>query len=140
MAFVLAIIHRTIIWRLRSWSSSTCVPSHLGRDQTRCLWRRAVLKDNWLGRLSVQFSDTRLRLKAPANVQPNEGRTRREIVAAFHAYQVQCIDRLWQANGVDLARARLSMPLSGWIWIPLGSAFALMVAHARRHIWRRRSE
>lgn len=100
----------------------------------RGVYGEGPFKYNWLGRLSVHFSDTRLRLKAPANVQPGQGRTRREIVAAFHAYQVQCIDRLRQANGVDLARARVRMPVSGWIRIPLGSAFALMVAHSKRHL------
>ena len=100
----------------------------------RGVYGEGPFKYNWLGRLSVHFNDTRLRLKAPANVRPGDGRTRREIVAAFHAYQVQCIDRLRQANGVDLARARVRMPVSGWIRIPLGSGFALMVAHARRHL------
>ena len=47
---------------------------------------------------------------------------------------MQCIDRLRQANGVDLARARVRMPVSGWLQIPLGSGFALLVAHARRHL------
>ena len=67
-------------------------------------------------------------------MQPVEGRTRREIIAAFRAYQVQYIDRLRQANGVDLARARVRVPATSWLRIPLGSGFALMVAHARRHL------
>ena len=100
----------------------------------RGVYGEGPFKYNWLGRLSVRFSDTRLRLKAPDDVQPSEGRTRREIIAAFRAYQVQYIDRLRQANGVDLARARVRMPAHGWLRIPLGSGFALMVAHARRHL------
>jgi hypothetical protein len=91
-------------------------------------------KYNWLGRLSVHFSDMRLRLKAPDDVQPGAGRTRHEILSAFHAYQVQYIDRLRQANGVDLARARVRMPVTSWLRIPLGSGFALMLAHSRRHL------
>ena len=35
-------------------------------------------KYNWLGRLSVRFSDLPLRLKAPDDMQPAAGRTRRE--------------------------------------------------------------
>jgi hypothetical protein len=89
---------------------------------------------NWLGRLTVRFSDTRLRLKASDDVQPTPGRTRREIVSAFRAYQVQYIDRLRQANGVDLARARVRMPITSWFRIPLGSGFAVMLAHSRRHL------
>ena len=91
-------------------------------------------KYNWLGRVSVRFSDMRVRLKAPDDVQPGSGRTRREIVAAFRAYQVQYVDRLRQANGVDLARARVYMPVNSWLRIPLGSGFAVMLAHSRRHL------
>jgi hypothetical protein len=91
---------------------------------------------NWIGRLSVRFSDTpaRLRFKAPSDVQPGAGRTRREILAAFRAYQVQYIDLLRQAFGDDLARARVRVPLGSWVRIPLGSGFALMAAHERRHL------
>jgi len=55
-------------------------------------------------------------------------------MAAFRAYQVQYIDRLRQANGLDLARARVSSPVTRWIRMPLGSGFAMMVAHQRRHL------
>jgi hypothetical protein len=100
----------------------------------RGVYGEGPFKYNWLGRLSVHFSDTRLRLKAPDDVRPAEGRSRREIIAAFRAYQVQYIDRLRQANGIDLARARVRMPATGWLRIPLGSAFLVIVAHARRHL------
>lgn len=99
----------------------------------RGVYGEGPFKYNWLGRLSLHFSDA-LRWKAPDEVKPGEGRTRREIVAAFRAYQVQFIDRLRQANGVDLARARVRIPLNSWLRIPLGSGFALMVGHARRHL------
>ena len=100
----------------------------------RGVYGEGPYKYNWLGRLSVQFSDTRLRLKAPDDVKPGAGRTRREILAAFRAYQVQYVDRLRQANGIDLARASVRMPASSWIRIPLGSGFAVIIAHARRHL------
>jgi hypothetical protein len=100
----------------------------------RGVYGEGPFKYNWLGRLSVHFSDTRLRLKASDGIQPIEGRTRREILAAFRAYQVQYIDRLRQANGIDLARARVRMPTTSWLRIPLGSGFALTVGHARRHL------
>jgi hypothetical protein len=91
-------------------------------------------KYNWLGRLSVRFSDTRLRLKTPDDMQPGSGRTRHEILSAFRAYQVQYVDRLRQANGVDLARASVRLPVGSWFRIPLGSGFTVMLAHSRRHL------
>ena len=76
----------------------------------------------------------RFKVTAPATFLPAAGRSRHEIMAAFRAYQVQFVDRLRQANGLDLARARVTSPANRWIRIPLGSAFALMTAHERRHL------
>jgi hypothetical protein len=59
-------------------------------------------------------------------------------MAAFRAYQVQYIDRLRQASGLDLARARVSSPAARWLTMSLGSGFALMAAHERRHLWQAR--
>ena len=55
-------------------------------------------------------------------------------MAAFRAYQVQYVDRLRQANGLDLARARVASPVVRWLPMPLGSAFALLITHERRHL------
>ena len=91
---------------------------------------------NWLGRFFVYLVEptTRVRAKAPKPFQPAPGRPRHEIMAAFRAYQVQYIDRLRQANGLDLARARVASPLARWVRMPLGSGFAMMGAHERRHL------
>jgi len=97
-------------------------------------------KYNAIGRLFVRLNEppVRLRVKAPQRVHPGPERPRREIIAAFRAYQVQYIDRLRQANGLDLARARVRSPVGKWIPIPLGSGFGLMAAHERRHLWQAR--
>jgi len=100
----------------------------------RGVYGQGPFKYNWLGRLSVRFTDWRIRFTPPDDVQPAAGRTRREILAAFRAYQVQYIDRLRQANGVDLARARVRMPATSWVRIPLGSAFEMLLVHSHRHL------
>jgi len=95
---------------------------------------------NWLGRLFTRLMEppSRLRVSAPKETHPGPERPKRETVAGFRAYQVQYIDRLRQANGIDLARARARAPVLTWIPIPLGSAFAVMAAHERRHLWQAR--
>lgn len=91
---------------------------------------------NVIGRMVTKLIEppARLRMKAAADKQPGPQRPKRETLAGFRAYQVQYVDRLRQANGIDLARARARSPLATWIPIPLGSAFAVMVAHERRHL------
>lgn len=97
---------------------------------------RYALLGRWLTK--SQEPPARMRFKAPKVMHPPSGRTREEIVAAFRAYQVQFIDRLRQANGLDLARARVSSPAATWIRFSLGSGFAAMAAHERRHLWQAR--
>jgi hypothetical protein len=91
---------------------------------------------NWIGRLMVWVVQptTRVKAKASKPFQPTQGRPRQEVMAAFRAYQVQYIDRLRQANGLDLARARVSSPVVAWLRMPLGAGFAVMTAHERRHL------
>ena len=94
----------------------------------------------WLARQFVRTLEPppRFRVKAPAAFQPPPTRTRRDIMAAFRAYQMQYIDRLRQANGLDLAKARVRSPAARWLFMPLGSGFAAMTAHERRHLWQAR--
>jgi hypothetical protein len=95
---------------------------------------------NWIGRAFVWSMEPppRFRAKAPAAFQPAPARPRAEIMAGFRAYQVQYVDRLRRADGLDLATARVSSPVARWLRMPLGSGFALQVAHSRRHLWQAR--
>jgi hypothetical protein len=81
----------------------------------------------------------RFRLTSPKPFLPPPARPRGEIMAAFRAYQVQFADRLRQANGLDLARAKVRSPTTTWLRFSLGSGFALMLAHERRHLWQGRN-
>jgi hypothetical protein len=95
---------------------------------------------NLIGRLFSRLMEppARLRLRASIDKQPGPQRPKRETLAGFRAYQVQYIDRLRQANGIDLSRSCVRSPIASWIRIPLGSAFATMAAHERRHMWQAR--
>jgi hypothetical protein len=89
-----------------------------------------------VGRFFVRTMEppARLKIKAPTSFQPAQ-RSRSEIMAAFRAYQVQFVDRLRQASGLDLRRAKVYSPAYTWIKMSLNSGFALMAAHERRHLW-----
>jgi hypothetical protein len=95
---------------------------------------------NLIGRLFSRLMEppARLRLRAADDKQPGPQRPKRETLAGFRAYQVQYVDRLRQSNGIDLSRSCVRSPLASWIRIPLGSAFATMAAHERRHLWQAR--
>lgn len=80
----------------------------------------------------------RIRLKTPKAFLPPPQRRRQETLAGFRAYQMQFVDRLRQANGLDLSRARFAHPHSRLVRIPLGTGFAIVCAHERRHLWQAR--
>jgi len=77
----------------------------------------------------------RIRLKTPKAFLPPPERGRQETLAAFRAYQIQYVDRLRQANGLDLSRARVAHPGSRLVRLALGTGFAIVCAHERRHLW-----
>jgi uncharacterized damage-inducible protein DinB len=106
----------------------------------RGMYGEGPFKHDLIGRLIVRIMEppARMRVKTPATFHPEPRRSRSEIMAAFRAYQVQFVDRLRQANGVDLRRAKVHSPASKWIRMSLGAGFALMVAHERRHLWQAR--
>ena len=106
----------------------------------RGLYGEGPFQYNWIGRLFVYSLEPppRFRVKSPPPFQPIGSRSRQQIMAAFRAYQVQYIDRLRQANGLDLAGARVMSPAATWLRIPLGSGFAALAAHERRHLWQAR--
>jgi hypothetical protein len=113
-----------------------CLDEGIAEAIRRGLYAEGPFTYSWLGRFLVYVTEppSRVRGKARPVMEPAAGRSRHEIMAAFRAYQVQYIDRLRQANGLDLARARVRTPMANWLRIPLGSGFALMAAHERRHL------
>ena len=91
---------------------------------------------NWVGKMMVYFAQptARLRTRSPVVFQPTPGRSRHDVMAAFRTYQAQYVDRLHQANGLDLARARVTSPVARLVRMPLGCSFAATLAHERRHL------
>lgn len=56
----------------------------------------------------------------------------------FLALRPRFAERLAAADGLDLGRVRLSSPFFAFVRFDLGSAFRLVAAHERRHLWQAR--
>jgi DinB superfamily len=109
-------------------------------EATRLAAGRAPFRSPWIGRILVRSAEppSRIRMRAPELFRPMPGRPRREVVTKLRGYQAQFGDRLNRANGLDLARACVTSPVSKWLRFPLGAGFALIAAHERRHLWQAR--
>ena len=152
-ALVAPLSEEQFLWRpaASSWSIAECI-DHLNVTARlylpqldegiaeairRGLYGEGPFNHDLVGRLFVRTMEppARIRVKAPTSFHPAIQRSRQEIMAAFRAYQVQFVDRLRQASGLDLRRAKVHSPLTAWIKMSLNSGFALMAAHERRHLW-----
>jgi hypothetical protein len=60
-------------------------------------------------------------------------------LGAFDGWQEAIAQRIRQADGVDLARARHRSPILPIVKWRLGTMLALMLAHERRHVWQARA-
>lgn len=80
----------------------------------------------------------RLKFSAPRLYRPGSRRPGGSVVADFLRLQRELGESLQTANGLDLAKVKVSNPVSGWIRFSLGQEFALTAAHERRHLWQAR--
>jgi DinB superfamily len=94
------------------------------------------LRHSWAGRALLRAAEppSRIRLRSPHVFQPAPGGSRGNVLATLRAYQLEYIDRLRRANGLDLSRTRVASPVSKWLRLSLGTLFAVIAAHQRRHL------
>ena len=142
-----------LTWReqARTWSIADCL-NHLlvtGNEslpnirrtmteaRSRRLLGRGPFRQGVLGNWFIRLMDAppKIKFKAPHAYRPAFDLPVSEIVAGFFVLQDELIQALEEADGIDLARAKVSNPVSQWFKMSLGQEFALTVAHERRHLW-----
>lgn len=94
-------------------------------------------RHGWLGNLYVRLMEPppKIRVKTPKRYAPAPDRAFAEVAPRFLALQEELIRRLRDANGLDLARIKMSSPISRRFKLSLGQWFAFLAAHERRHLW-----
>jgi len=78
------------------------------------------------------------RVKAPLVYVPAADPSGTAVLPSFLALQDEFRAQLREADGLDLARARVPSPAYKKMTVGLGTAFAAMAAHERRHLWQAR--
>ncbi|MBZ5594075.1 MAG: DinB family protein [Acidobacteriia bacterium] len=76
-----------------------------------------------------------VRLRTPASARPPDDQPLVGVRVNFHLVQDELRTRVRAANGLDLARAKVTSPFVKSLKMGLGPCFAFLLAHERRHLW-----
>ena len=97
-------------------------------------FRYGVLS-GWFVR-SMEPPVKRFKVSAPPQyVPPAVVKDPRETVNGFLRIQDEIRDLLGEADGLDLARVKVLLPVGPGLKMSLGRRFQLLAAHDRRHLW-----
>lgn len=90
-----------------------------------------------LGNWFVRSMDApaKTRYKNPERATPAAEQTLAKGLADFNAIHDRVLELVEHANGVNLTRAKFRSPFLKLLKLSLGQGIALMLAHARRHLW-----
>lgn len=80
----------------------------------------------------------RLRVRAPRYFQPAAVQSRDRVLGEFLEWQDRIAAMIQRADGLDLARVRHRSPVAPIFRYSLGTSFAALLAHERRHLWQAR--
>lgn len=134
-----------------SWSMAQCIAHVVLTDEiyipvleqcivdarARGMLGSGAFRHGWLGNWFVRSMDApaKRRFRNPKQITPPEQQTLAAGLANFKVIHDRVLLLVAQANGVDLARARFRSPFLRLLKLSLGQGIAVMLAHARRHLW-----
>jgi hypothetical protein len=95
---------------------------------------------DWLGRAYAWWLEppVRLKVRAPKPFVPPVGMAAADALKAFLDEQERVLALVEQAAGLDLAARKVPSPVSRYIRYNVYSAFLIVTAHERRHLWQAR--
>ena len=99
--------------------------------------RREPLTPGFLGRKFAESLEppVKRRTSAPGKIKPQATRTRAEIVAAYRGAHDRVRRLLLESADLDANRATFKNPFIGLVRMKVSSAFHVIAAHDRRHLW-----
>jgi len=156
-AFVAGLSHVQFNWRPapERWSIGECL-DHLNVSMTVTLpaFDRAIAEGRarglvgagpfrygLLSRLMIWSMEPppRIKNKRPkAFYAPRGEHAAQRVLPEFLRVRDEIAARVRRADGLNLARVRITSPASRWLRMPLGAYFAFILAHERRHLWQAR--
>jgi hypothetical protein len=95
---------------------------------------------DWVGSLYAWALEppVRFKVRAPRPFVPQPGALVGDALAAFLGEQEQLLALAEKAVGLDLAARKVPSPVSRYVRYNVYSAFRILTAHERRHLWQAR--
>jgi hypothetical protein len=136
------------------WSIAECL-DHLTVTNRELLERiKGALADAWsrgltsrgpfrygmIGNMIVRSMEppAKMKIKAPKIFKPRSSQSPEVVTRDFFAVQDEILKLIREANGLNLARVKITSPVTKLIKLSLGQAFGLIATHERRHLWQAR--
>jgi hypothetical protein len=100
----------------------------------------APARGDWVGSFYAWVLEppARMKAKTPRPFSPGPGTRGEDALPAFLAEQEQLVALLDKAVGLDLAARKVPSPFSRYVQYNVYSAFRILLAHERRHLWQAR--
>jgi hypothetical protein len=105
------------------------------------LFSRGPYRHGLLGRWFLRATEPpvkRVKVKAPKVVAPLPEHLLAVVAPAFMSLQDAVMQRIREANGLDLGRAKIKSPFLRLLRLSLGQSILAILAHERRHLWQAR--
>ena len=77
----------------------------------------------------------RKRVKTAGRFVPRSARAKAEAFGEFAALQSKLVDAMHAAEGLDMRKIKIASPFDRRVKYNLYSAFRILIAHQRRHLW-----
>ncbi|MDT4897553.1 MAG: hypothetical protein QOH25_2630 [Acidobacteriota bacterium] len=108
--------------------------------RSKGLTSRGPFRHGWIGNMFVRSMEppVKMKFKAPKIFKPRPDQSLEATARDFFAAQDEVLHLIAEANGVNLARAKVASPVTRLMKLSLGQVFGLITTHERRHLWQAR--
>ena len=135
----------------RAWSVALCIehlatanrvyaePMRGAVDTARSknVRRKGPIASTIFGRMFISSMEppVKRRMKAPTKILPPSGGTRADIMARYHDAHARIRQLILDCADLDVNRATFTNPFISLVRVRVGTAFHILAAHNRRHLW-----
>ncbi len=108
--------------------------------RARGLTGRGPFRYGIIGNMIVRSMEppAKMKFKAPTIFKPRPDQSLEAVARDFFAMQDELLRLIVGANGINLARVKVTSPVTKLIKLSLGQTFGLIATHNRRHLWQAR--